>query len=39
MGTARTFAYNTGSPIAGTEQFGDLAVGVPSSGYQTTGLK
>jgi len=39
MGTARTFAYNTGSPIAGTEQFGDLAVGVPSAGYPSTGLK
>lgn len=39
MGTARTFAYNTGSPITGADQFGNLAVGIPSSGYQATGLK
>ena len=39
MPTARPFAYNTGSPIAGTDQFGDLAVGFPTSGFEATGLK
>ena len=33
MPTARPFAYNPGSPIAGTEQVGSLAVGVPTSGF------
>ena len=33
MATARPFAYNTGSPIDGTEQVGDLAVGIPTSGF------
>jgi hypothetical protein len=35
MATSRTFAYNTGSPISGTEQVGNLAVGYPNptSGY------
>ena len=33
MATARPFAYNTGSPIAGTTQVGDLAVGTPSGGF------
>jgi hypothetical protein len=32
MATARPFAYNTGSPIDGTIQVGDLAVGTPTSG-------
>ena len=31
MPTARPFAYNPGSPISGTIQVGDLAVGTPSS--------
>jgi hypothetical protein len=35
---ATPFAYNTGGPIAGTEQFGDLAVGFPSDGFGATGL-
>lgn len=30
MSSARPFAYNTGSSISGTEQVGDLAVGLPS---------
>ncbi len=34
MATARPFAYNTGSSIGGTEQVGDLAVGLPSGGFQ-----
>jgi hypothetical protein len=33
MPTARPFAYNPGSPIAGTEQVGSLAVGTPTSGF------
>jgi hypothetical protein len=33
MATARPFAYNPGSPIAGTEQLGDLAVGTPDGGF------
>lgn len=33
MSTARPFAYNTGSNINGTEQLGDLAIGIPSDGF------
>lgn len=33
MATARPFAYNTGAPIAGTEQVGSLAVGYPTAGF------
>jgi hypothetical protein len=33
MPTARPFAYNTGSNINGTEQVGDLAIGIPSGGF------
>ena len=33
MATARPFAYNTGSPIDGTEQVGSLSVGTPTSGF------
>ena len=33
MSTARPFAYNPGSPISGTIQVGDLAVGVPTDGF------
>ena len=33
MATARPFAYNPGSPISGTEQLGDLAVGTPDGGF------
>jgi hypothetical protein len=29
----RPFAYNTGAPITGTIQVGDLAVGTPTSGF------
>lgn len=28
-----TFAYNTNSPVSGTDQVGDLAVGTPDYGY------
>ena len=33
MATARPFAYNTGSPIAGTTQLGNLAIGTPDIGF------
>ena len=39
MATARPFAYNTGSSIAGTEQIGNLAIGTPTNGFESTGLK
>lgn len=39
MPTARPFAYNTGSQIAGTQQIGNLAIGYPTSGFASTGLK
>lgn len=39
MATARPFSYNTGSPIDGTEQIGNLAIGEPTSGFEATGLK
>lgn len=39
MATSRPFAYNTGSTISGTVQVGNLAVGTPSSGFGSTGLK
>lgn len=39
MATARPFSYNTGSPIAGTEQVGNLAVGTPNVGFVATGLE
>ena len=37
MATARPFTYNTGAPITGTVQVGDLAVGYPVTGY--TGME
>ena len=33
MSFARPFAYNTGSTISGTEQLGDLAIGVDDLDY------
>jgi len=39
MATTRPFAYNTGSPIAGTTQVGQIAVGTPTSGFVSTGLQ
>jgi len=39
MSTARPFAYNTGSIIAGTTQVGSLAVGTPTAGFASTGLE
>ncbi len=39
MATSRSFAYNTGVPISGTEQVGDIAAGTPDVGYEATGLE
>ena len=39
MAIARPFAYNTGSPITGTEQVGNLSVGFPTAGFTATGLE
>lgn len=39
MSVSRPFAYNTGSPIAGTEQVEDIAIGWPTSGFESTGLE
>ena len=40
MATARPFAYNpTLTPISGTEQVGDLVIGYPTSGFESTGLQ
>ena len=38
MSISTSFAYNTGSPIDGTQQVGSLAIGVPTSGFASTGL-
>ena len=36
----RPFAYNpTLTPISGTEQVGDIAIGYPTSGFESTGLQ
>jgi hypothetical protein len=39
MATSRAFTYNTGSLITGTEKFGNLTVGTPTSGFASTGLQ
>lgn len=39
MPTSRPFAYNTGSTISGTEQVGSIAIGTPTSGFTSTGLR
>jgi len=39
MASARPFAYNTGSTIDGTIQFGNLAIGYPTAGFEATGLQ
>ena len=36
MSTANPFAYNTGSPISGTQQIGSLSVGFPTSGFTSS---
>ena len=37
MATTRPFSYNTGSPISGTIQVGNLSVGYPTTGF--TGME
>jgi hypothetical protein len=40
MATTRPFAYNpTLTPILGTEQVGDLSIGLPTSGFEASGLQ
>lgn len=39
MSISRPFAYNTGTTISGTEQIGDLAIGVPTAGFDATGIR
>jgi len=39
MPTARPFSYNTGSTISGTIQIGNLAIGYPDAGFESTGLE
>jgi hypothetical protein len=36
MSTSRPFAYNPGSPINGTIQIGDLAIGIPTEGFTSS---
>lgn len=36
MATSKSFAYNSGSPIAGTEQVGNLAISVDDQDYTTS---
>ena len=39
MATTRHFAYNIGSPFIGATQVGNLAIGIPSAGFESTGLE
>ena len=40
MPTLRPFAYNPSqTPISGTIQIGDLAIGYPTAGFESTGLQ
>jgi len=39
MSISRPFAYNTGTTISGTEQIGDLAIGIPTAGFDATGIR
>jgi hypothetical protein len=39
MATSRPFAYNTKSPISGTEQVGSIASGTPDVGFESTDLE
>ena len=38
MATVRPFAVNLGSAVRGTNQYGKLAIGLPTDGYSATGL-
>lgn len=39
MSTARPFSYNAGSDISGTDQVGNIAIGWPTAGFESTGLE
>lgn len=39
MATARPFTYNPDAQIPGTEKYGNLSVGFPTSGFESTGLQ
>jgi hypothetical protein len=39
MATSRPFAFNEGSPIPGTQQIGDISIGIPTAGFASTGLE
>lgn len=39
MYTTRPFSYNPGPLIPGTEQYGNLVLGVPTYGFESTGLQ
>ncbi len=39
MATSRPFAFNEGSPIPGTQQIGNIAIGIPTAGFASTGLE
>jgi hypothetical protein len=39
MPTSRPFAFNEGSSIPGTQQIGDIAIGIPTAGFASTGLE
>lgn len=39
MATSRPFTYNPNPQIPGTEKFGDLTVGFPTYGFESTGLQ
>lgn len=36
---SRPFAYNTGYPISGTEQVGNIAIGTPDVGFELSGVQ
>jgi len=38
MATTRTFAYNVGATVSGTQKMGSIAIGRPTSGFFATGL-
>lgn len=39
MATSRPFAYNPGGSLSGTTQVGDISVGTPTIGFESTGLE
>jgi hypothetical protein len=39
MATSRPFAYNTGGSISGTDQVGNIAIGTPNVGFESSGVQ